>query len=94
MKNYEGNRVCKPDKSKDQCNDHKEGWTKKPKNRENWKKITEKTKPWKKKQNRILKKPISSVKILLTWNQKNWTETGKKPSQTEKNRAKQVFVLK
>jgi hypothetical protein len=25
MKNYEGNRVCKRDKSKDQCNDHKEG---------------------------------------------------------------------
>ena len=55
----------------------------------NWKNQTVK-----KKQNRILKKPISSVKILLTWNQKNWTETGKKPSQTEKNRAKPVFVLK
>jgi len=41
MKNYEGKRVCKRDKSKDQCNDHKEGWVKKLKNqlnRENWKK--------------------------------------------------------
>jgi len=68
--------------------------TKKPiKPRKSEKKLTKKTEPWKKliKQIKILKKPTGSVQFYkpeIEKTESNRTQTGKKPSQTGKNRAK------